>query len=146
MPKPVSLSELLATLQLSDPTTVLYVDRTTGQIVESAQIRDEANGPKKCDSVPGPDRFERIPILTEQEEIELARQFSAATQKAEDRQRLNLALSTANPHEAFQTALFRCQIANEWFPFRDKHLLQRAKSWLDVLSVPYIDDATRHAD
>jgi len=140
MPKTVSLSKVLAALQFGDPTTVIYVDRTTGQIVGSAQIRAEANGPKK------PDRFERLPVLTEQDEIELARHFSDAAEKTEDRQRLNLALSSANPQEAFQTALFRCQIANEWFQFRDKHLLQLVKNWLDAQGVPYSDDVTRHAD
>jgi hypothetical protein len=146
MPEAVSLSELLATLQFSDPTTVIYLDRTTGQIVGSTQIRAEANGSHEPDSMREPNRLEPLPILTDQDELEIARHFVAAAEKAEDRQRLNLALCSANPQEAFQNALFRCQIANEWFQFRDEHLLQLAKNWLDAQGVTYVDDVTRHAN
>jgi hypothetical protein len=139
MPATISLSQFLATLQFSDPTAVLYFDRATGRIVE-------ANRPKIPDSERESACFQPLPIFTEQDEIELARQFSAAAEKSEDRQRLNLALSSANPQEAFQTALFRCQIANEWFQFRDKHLLRLAKNWLDAQGVAYIDDVARQAD
>jgi hypothetical protein len=146
MPKTVSLSELLVALQFSDPTSVMYLDRTTAQIAPPTQGRDETNGPKEPVAASGPDRFERLPILTEQDEIELARQFSATAENAEDRQRLSLALSSTNPHEAFQTSLFRCRIANEWFQFRDEYLLRLGKDWLETHGIPYNDDVTREAD
>jgi hypothetical protein len=89
---------------------------------------------------------ERLPILSEQDELDLALRFVETREKAEDRQRLNLALREANPQEAFETAVFRCQIAHAWFQFRDEQLLQRAKNWLDAEGLAYIDDVTPHAD
>jgi hypothetical protein len=57
-----------------------------------------------------------------------------------------LALASASPQEAFENALFRCCIANEWFQFRDQRLLQLAREWLETRGIRYVDDLTHHAD
>ncbi len=142
MPRTISLSELVAALQFSDATGVVDFDRTTGQIVTPTQDTEEAGGLTDPNPARSPERFERLPALTEPDEIELARQFSGRVENADDRQRLCLALAGASPREAFETALFRCRIANEWFQFRDQRLLQLAKDWLEAHGVPYIDDVT----
>ena len=141
MPRTVSLSEFVAALQFSDATAVAYFDRTTGQIVTPTQDAEEA-GADRSEPARSPERFERLPAFSEQDEIELARQFAATVENAEDRQRLRLALASASPREAFEAALFRCRIANEWFQFRDQRLLQLARDWLEAQAIPYIDDVT----
>ena len=93
-----------------------------------------------------PDGFERLPPFTEHDEIEFARQFSETVENAENRQRLRVALTTLGAREAFEAALFRSRIANEWFQFRDERLVQLAKEWLESRQIPYIDDVTGAAD
>jgi hypothetical protein len=146
MSRAVSLGELVAALQFSDATAVAFFDRSTSQIVTPSQDPVEAGGPNDPEPEKRPESFELLPAFTEQHEIELARQFAATVENAEDRQRLHLALASASPREAFENALFRCRIANEWFQFRDQRLLQLARAWLETHGIPYVDDVTRHAD
>jgi hypothetical protein len=136
MPRNVLLSEVAAALQFSDPTAVAYLDRSNGQIV----------APTARDFAASPQDFEPLPTFTEQDEIELAGRYAATVQNPEDRRRLQTALSSANPHEAFETTLFRCQIAHDWFRFRDQSLLQLAKDWLHAHSIAYTDDVAGTAD
>jgi hypothetical protein len=57
-----------------------------------------------------------------------------------------LALASGNAREAFEMAVFRCEIANEWFQHRDRCLEQFAKDWLDKRNLSYTDDVSRPAE
>jgi Uncharacterised protein family (UPF0158) len=129
----ISLTEVVNWLQSSDDSAVCF-DRSTGRLV-ALELTAIA-----------PDGFERLPPFTEQDEIELARQFVETVENSENRQRLRLALSTHGAWEPFETALFRSRIANEWFQFRDDRLIQLAREWLEVRKIPYVDDVTHRAD
>jgi hypothetical protein len=146
MPRALSLSELVAALQFSDATAVAFFDRSTSQIVTPTHEPEAVGEPNDPEPEKKPERFERLPAFGEQHETELARQFAARVENPEDRQRLDLALASASPQEAFENALFRCCIANEWFQFRDQRLLQLAREWLETRGIPYVDDLTHHAD
>ena len=143
MPRGISLSEIVAAMQFGDGTTVTYFNPTTGEIVRPRTVSEEmAQAPHAA----RPEDLEPLPVFSEQDEIELARQFADTVDEAEDQQRLRQALASATPREAFESALFRCRIANEWFRFRDDRLLRLAKDWLEAHHLPYIDDITRQAD
>jgi hypothetical protein len=129
----VSLAEVVNGL-LSGDASLFYFDRSAGRIV-SLEATDEV-----------PAGFARLPVLSEEDEIELARQFVQTVENAENRQRLVLALSTAGARERFEAAVFRSRIANEWFQFRDDRLTQLAKDWLESHNIPYTDDTARAAD
>jgi hypothetical protein len=129
----ISLTEVVNKLQADDESAV-YFDRSTGRLVAIEP------------TAVAPDGFERLPSLTERDELEFARQFSETVEDAENRQRLRLALSTPGAREPFEAALFRSRIANEWFQFRDKRLVELAKEWLESRQIPYNDDVTRAAD
>ena len=133
MAERASLTEVVNRLSAGDESAA-YFDRSTGWLV-AFEATDEA-----------PNGFDRLPTFTEHDEIELARQFSETVEDAENRQRLRLALSTASVWGPFEAALFRSRIANEWFQFRDKRLVELAKEWLESRQIPYIDDVTRAAD
>ena len=128
MTSPVRLSEFVSLLQSVDFDTAIAVDKGTGSVrpVEpaAAQGSDE----------------ERFPAMTERGEAELAKAFSAKIENAADQHRLRLALSSADPLDAFQNALYRSKIAHEWFQFRDAQLVRLAKEWLDARGLPYVDD------
>ena len=136
MPRTVLLSEVAAALQFSEPTALAYLDTANGQIVASTPI----------DSAASPRGFEPLPSFTEQDELDLAARYAATVQNREDRRRLQTALSSASPQEAFVTALFRCQIAHDWFKLRHQNLLQLAKDWLDARRIAYTDDVAGTAD
>jgi uncharacterized protein UPF0158 len=130
MPPSLSLSEFVNALQYGDESAASFIDPHTGRIMLQRE-ESEAAG------------YERVPVVTDQEELAFARQFAAAVADPHNRERLELALRSGNAHEAFEMALFRCQIANEWFPYRDQCLVQFAKNWLDARGLSYTDDLPR---
>jgi hypothetical protein len=146
MPPLISLSDVVAALQFGDRNERAFLDPRTGQIVRQ---RDEArsgeNSPGNQDTL-ALDGCERLPPLTEQEELAFARQFTAEIANPEDKRRLELALARGKPHEAFETTAFRCQIANAWFQYRDRRLVQFAKDWLDARNLSYTDDVASPAE
>ncbi len=133
MAERISLTEVVHKLQAGDESAV-YFDRSTGRLLALEP------------TAVAPDGFEQLPPFAEHDEIEFARQFSETVEDAENRQRLRVALTTLGAREAFEAALFRSRIANEWFQFRDERLVQLAKEWLESRQIPYIDDMTRAAD
>ena len=84
--------------------------------------------------------------MTDSDELAFARQFAGEVENPRDRQRLELALVSGNAHDAFEMAVFRCQIANEWFQYRDQCVAQFAKNWLDARGLSYTDDVFHPAD
>jgi hypothetical protein len=134
---PLSLSDFVAALQFGDANECRILDPLTGQIVHRAAENQEP--------LP-PDGNERLPTLTDQEELAFARQFTAEVANPEDRRRLALALASGDAHAAFETTVFRCQIANAWFQYRDRCLVQFAKDWLDARNLSYTDDVPGAAD
>ncbi len=133
MAERISLAKVVHKLHSGDESAV-YFDRSTGRLLALEP------------TAVAPDGFERLPSFAEHDEIEFARQFSETVENAENRQRLRVALTTLGAREAFEAALFRSRIANEWFQFRDERLVQLAKEWLESRQIPYIDDMTRAAD
>jgi hypothetical protein len=130
----ISLREFVAALQFGDSDASL-LDRQIGKIVPRGEGLDQPAA-----------SYERLPNVTDQEELAFARQFLATVKNPGDRQRLELALASGNAREAFEMAVFRCQIANEWYQYRDRCLEQFAKDWLDARGLSYIDDVSRPAD
>lgn len=130
MPPSISLSEFVNALQFGDSSAGSFLDPHTGRIVSHSDESEPAG-------------YERVPVVTDQEELAFARQVAAAVEDPNNRGRLELALRSGNAHEAFEMALFRCQIANEWFQYRDRCLVQYAKNWLDARGLSYTDDVSR---
>jgi hypothetical protein len=127
---PVSLHDLVGQLQAVDPSQILLVDRQTGEVSISAA--GDTSQPS-C-------HFEPFHGPTADDEREFARRFCELVSDAKDRERLRLALSSTSPMEAFESALYRCRIAHEWFPFRGEQLVEFARGQLDARGVPYADD------
>src|SRR5579862_637466 len=135
----VSLSELVSRLQFADPSIENLVDTQSGTIVEKESTGDASLstvGSEVCDGR----RFQKLPVLDDRQEIELARNFHAQVSDAENQRRIGMALASTNPLQAFEAALYRCQIAHEWFRFRDEQLVRLAREWLEARGIPYVDD------
>lgn len=133
-------------LQFGDPNVHAFLDLRTGQIMRQREETKSGENSSENRDTPTPDGCERLPVLTEQEELAFASQFTAGVANPEDRRRLELALASGKPHEAFESTVFRCQIANAWFPYRDRCLVQFAKDWLDTRDLSYTDDVTSPAE
>jgi Uncharacterised protein family (UPF0158) len=138
MPPVILLSEFVAAIQFGDANAVAFLETRTGRLVSP----EEAVTPH---ALPTPG-YEPLPFVTDRDELAFARQFAATIEDPRDRQRLELALASGNAHEAFEMAVFRCQIANEWFQYRDQHVAQFAKNWLDARGLSYTDDVSHPAD
>jgi hypothetical protein len=142
----ISLSEFVAALQFGDATAVHVLDTQTGRIVPRRDSDEQVAEPTQTgDTRPSTD-YESLPTFTDQEELAFARQFVATVKDPHDRRRLELALASGNAREAFEMAVFRCQIANEWYQYRDQCLEQFAKDWLDARGLSYTDDVSRPAE
>lgn len=139
MANAVSLCDLVSRLQFADPTTEIFVDTQSGTVVERESAGDAS--PSTVESeITDRDRFQELPVLDDRQEIELARNFHAQVSDAENRRRLALALANTNPLQSFEAALYRCQIAHEWFRFRDERLVRLVREWLEARGIPYVDD------
>jgi hypothetical protein len=122
MPRTVLLSEVAAALQFSEPTALAYLDTANGQIV----------APTAIDSAASPHGFEPLPSFTEQHELELAARYAATVQNPEDRRRLQTALSSASPQEAFVTVQVsppEPAATREGLARLSQHRLHRRRGW-----------------
>ena len=139
MANAVSLCDLVSRLQFANATTEILVDTQSGTVVER-----ESTGVASPSAVeraaPDDVRFQKLPVLDERQQIQLARNFHAQVAEIENRRRLGIALASTNPLEAFEAALYRCQIAHEWFRFRDEELIRFARDWLIARGISYVDD------
>src|SRR5579863_2631319 len=138
----VSFLAVVQALQFSNPGTPVYVDTTTGAIVSAPEDGVDESESRRTAPELEPGRFEPLPVISQEHELQLAAQFCRQVGRVEDRQRLELALAATDAAEQFETALFRCKIAHEWFRFRDQHLSELAKSWLAARGIEYVDDLT----
>jgi len=146
MPPSLSLSDVVTALQFADPGERAFLDSRTGQIVRQPVEAKSGEKSSEDQDTPLPDGCESLPALTEQDELAFARQFTAEVANPEDKRRFELALASGKPQEAFETTVFRCQIANAWFPYRNRCVVQFAKDWLDARNLSYTDDTASPAE
>ncbi|HEV3298040.1 MAG TPA: hypothetical protein VG055_00260 [Planctomycetaceae bacterium] len=132
MPATVSLAKLVSALQFVYPGAALWIDIETGDVVEQA----EALGGKAGSA--DPTRYRTVGV--EVDEFEVAKRFCETVAEPSNRRRLETALSSAQPLESFENALFRLGIAHKWFPFREIQLGNLAKAWLAAQGIPFLDD------
>ena len=133
MAERISLTEVIHKLQAGDESAV-YFDRSRGRLcaLEPAAV--------------APDGFERLPLSPNTTRWSGPGNFAKRLRTRKIASDCAVALTTLDAREAFEAALFRSRIANEWFQFRDERLVQRAKEWLESRQIPYDDDVTRAAD
>jgi hypothetical protein len=137
MPAAVSLAKLVSALQLAGPGAVVRIDTLTGDVVDS----EGPEAPSQPDQVSSADQSERYrTIALTVDEREFARRFCESISDSDDRRRLETALSTGEPIEAFERALYRSKIAHAWFPFRELQLGSLAKELLEAKGILFVDD------
>jgi hypothetical protein len=132
MPATVSLVKLVSALQFANPGAALWIDTETGDVVEQPEAPAGKAGSAD------PTRYRNV--VVEVDELEVAKRFCETVAEPSDRRRLETALSSAQPLESFENALFRLSIAHEWFPFREIQLGNLAKAWLAAQGIPFLDD------
>jgi hypothetical protein len=123
-PPAVSLARLVSALQFAQPGVAVRIDTQTGDVVEGTESESAS-----CRT-----------IDVEIDELDLARRFCERVADATDRKRFETALSSAQPMESFENALYRAGIAHEWFPFREQQIGAIAKAWLEGQGIPLVDD------
>jgi hypothetical protein len=127
MAVPVSLASLVSAVQFAAPGAVVCIDTVTGEVIEGT-----------ADSRQDSERFQIIAL--DFDEGEIAKRFCETIADRDDRQRLETALTSAQPLESFEHALYRAGIAHQWFPFRERQLGDLAKAWLETAGIPFVDD------
>jgi hypothetical protein len=121
----VSLARLVSALQFTQSGVAVRIDTQIGDVVEEGTESESAS-------------YRTIDV--EIDELDLARRFCERVGDATGRRRLETALSSAQPMESFENALYRTGIAHEWFPFREQEIGGIAKAWLEARGIPYVDD------
>ena len=129
MAMPVSLARLISAVQFAAPGAGVCIDTGTGQVIEGT-----------AGSRPDSQRFRTISL--DFDEREIAKRFCETIADRDDRRRLETALTSAQPLESFEHALYRAGIAHQWFPFRERQLGDLAKAWLETAGIPFVDDLT----
>jgi hypothetical protein len=135
MDRAVSLNDFVGRLQPLDDSQPAWIDRSEGRIVDEAERGDRA---------PDQERFERLPVVSVSEERAFAVAFRDQVEDPDNRRRLSLALERPDAVE-FETALYRCKLAHEWFRFRDRAVVELARSWLEERGIPFVDDLPAEA-
>jgi len=127
----VSLARLVDTLQLAALCEPVRIDTQTGEVIAV----DDSPEPGSAGDL---QRDGTITITLD--EVALAKSFCATVTDSQDRKRLETALLSARPVEAFEQALFRVKIAHRWFPFRYLELVRVARAQLEAQGIPFVDD------
>jgi hypothetical protein len=127
----VSLASLVSALQLATPGEPVRIDRQTGEVIP---FDDEA-GPGSG----GEEQHERT-ITIRLDDLAMAKSFCATITDLPDRKRLETALLSHSPVEAFEQAVYRIQVAHRWFAFRDLEMIRLAKAQLEAQGIPFDDD------
>jgi len=129
MAVPVSLVRVVSALQFAAPGAVVCIDTGTGEVIEGT-----------ADSRQDSERFQIIAL--DFDEGEIGKRFCETIADRDDRRRLETALTSSQPLESFEHALYRAGIAHQWFPFRERQLGDLAKAWLETAGIPFVDDLT----
>jgi hypothetical protein len=135
----VSLVKLVSALQFVEPGGGVRIDVETGEVVEDSSAKSLSE-PTSSVSAAQSARFRTIALQLD--ELETARRFCESVADPGDRKRLETALASAQPTEAFENAVYRVGIAHKWFPFREAQLGDLAKAWLQAEGIPFVDDLT----
>jgi hypothetical protein len=124
-------------LQFVEPGAAVRVDTLTGDVAEEI----EPQSPNESTSLNSNGESERFrTIALDLDEREIAQRFCEKVSDPNNRRRLETALSSAQPLESFQNALFRTGIAHQWFPFRERQLADLAKARLAAEGIAFVDD------
>jgi Uncharacterised protein family (UPF0158) len=136
MPAEASLAKLVTALQFAEPGALVRIDTMTGEVLEASD--SESSAQDRAASGGHPERYQTVDV--EVDEQDLAKRFCATLGDDNARRRLETALSSDQPIEAFENALYRAGIAHEWFPFRERQLGNVAKTWLEAQGIRFVDD------
>lgn len=136
MPAAISLARLVSALQFAEPGAAVRIDTVTGEVVEPVEPVPSRPGSESPAELSG--RYQTVAL--DVDDRELARRFCESISESDDRRRLETALSSAQPVESFENALYRLGIAHQWFPFRELQLGSLAKAWLEAQGLPFVDD------
>jgi hypothetical protein len=137
VPLPVSLARLISAWQFAEPGAGVRVDTLTGEVVEGIEAPSSDQSPPLNSS----EASARVrTIAFDFDEREIAKRFCESLSEPRDRSRLETALSSAQPLESFEHALYRVGIAHRWFPFRERQLGDLAKVQLEAKGIAFVDD------
>jgi len=137
MPVPVSLAGLVSALQFAAPGAAVRIDPLTGDVIEGLEpLPTRQSVPATSSEESGHFRT----IAVDFDEHEIAKRFCETVSDRNDRQRLEMALLSAQPIESFENSLYRVGIAHQWFPFRERQLGDLAKAQLEAQGITFVDD------
>lgn len=163
MALPVSLQEVVDTLQMQMDETAVYLHEETGEMLMSQEHerrradrlaedeldRDDLQDweqdflPKVREAMHDPSWLE-LPSQWDLHEYKMMETFCYSVENDEHRDQLLQAIRGSGAFRYFRDTADRLGLTEDWYAFRDQAYEDRAVEWLEAHDIPYVreeDDA-----
>jgi hypothetical protein len=156
MKRAVRLSEIVESWDSSDPWTTFYLNKKTGQIIPITNV-EFCEAEKPFHAAPEPDgspdnrqiakavldgdeRYIRLPSRAELEEYAVMEQFCASVEDDLISETLSETLKDIRGSEAFEKALIRYGLAEDFHAWHRRESKSAAKEWCETHDIVFIED------
>jgi hypothetical protein len=138
----IDLDELCSAMEDSSYEHEYYLDLTTGEILFLSEYMDDEETGKLRERIEEePDRYERIPRAESHEGYEDMEDFIATIKDEHLAELLEVAINGRGAFRRFKDVLLRYPEERErWFQFKDERIEERARGWLDDISVTLAEE------
>jgi len=153
----VKLSEIIDSWASTDPWTTYYLDKKRGEIIPITNFEfyeakkpflaePQLDGRRDIKQIAkavlgGDERYIRLPSLSEIEAYVIIReQFCASIEDDQISEILSESLRQIRGEEAFEKALIRCGIVEDWHSWYRQQQKNAAKEWCENNDIEFIED------
>ena len=138
----IDLDELCSAMEDSSYEHEYYLDLTTGEILFLSEYMDDEETRKLRERIEEePDRYEQIPRAESHEGYKDMEDFIATIKDKHLAELLEVAINGRGAFRRFKDVLLRYPEERErWFQFKDERIEERARGWLDDISVTLAEE------
>ena len=138
----IDLDELCSAMEDSSYEHEYYLDLTTGEILFLSEYMDDEETRKLRERIEEePDRYEQIPRAESHEGYKDMEDFIATIKDEHLAELLEVAINGRGAFRRFKDVLLRYPEERErWFQFKDERIEERARGWLDDISVTLAEE------
>ena len=137
--KPVPLSEVLECMEFASDEIDHYVDTDEGTVVCASKLFDDDGTAEKAEEAGWP----HLPDISPDDELRWMRKFARRVEDDAAREALLDAFDGPRPFRRFKDAAYRLGMTAAWQQYREGHVLDLLRFWLEEEQIAFIDDVAR---